>query len=138
MVAGCEPLSPINEGEMSNGHNNSLDFVTTPTRPSGRTLTSSTFRRLEARPSPERLDAQVRHLTTVQEQTLQNLSEQNAALRCHNNTLKETCNTMSLQVKENTQLFRSILEQNKTVSMDCFNNLLTEVKSILPLSLIHI
>ena len=86
----------------------------------------------EARRSPERLDAQVRYLTTVQEQTLHNLSEQNAALRSHNNTLMDTCNIMAQQAKEIKQLFRSILEQNKSFSVDCFNSLHDELKTLLP------
>ena len=78
------------------------------------------------------INVQVRHLTTVQEQTLQNLCEQNSALRTHNTALRETCNTMALQVKENTDLFRSILEQNKTISMDCYQNVLCEIKQLHP------
>ncbi|XP_047739959.1 E3 SUMO-protein ligase RanBP2 isoform X2 [Hyalella azteca] len=126
-----EPLSPIHHGhDLSLGGESIIDgchaISGTPAR-GGRAMSTL---RVEARPSPERLDAQVRHLTTVQEQTLQNLCEQNSALRTHNAALRETCNTVATQVKENAQLFRSILEQNKSMSMDCYSHILTQVKGI--------
>ncbi|KAF2363400.1 Zinc finger RanBP2-type [Trinorchestia longiramus] len=126
-----EPLSPIrhNVHDTSVGGESFLNGSNYNTTPARSHRVTSTLR-LEARPSPERLDAQVRHLTSVQEQTLQNLCEQNAALRNQNSALRDTCNAVSSQVKENAQLFRTILENNKSMSLDCYYNILTEIKTV--------
>ena len=84
----------------------------------------------EARPSPERLDTQIRHLTEVQENTLKHMEEQNLALRSQNQALRDTCSTMANEFKENAALYRNILDQNKTLSQDCYNSILLELNKI--------
>lgn len=89
----------------------------------------------EARPSPERLDAQLRALSEVQENTLRNMEEQNATLReqitglrAQNETLRSFCTTMAEDLKENSSLYQSMLEQNKNVSHEAHISLLEEIK----------
>lgn len=91
----------------------------------------------EARPSPERLDAQLRALSEVQENTLRNMEEQNATLReqiaglrAQNETLRNFCTTMAEDLKENSSLYRSMLEQNKKLSHEAHASLLGEIKLV--------
>ena len=118
------PSPPQN---ITNGHSllPQMPLFSTPNRQDDTRL-----RRLEARPSPERLDAQIRHLTEVQENTLKHMEEQNCALRSQNQALRDTCSTMANEFKENAALYRSILEQNKSLSQDCYNSILCELSQI--------
>lgn len=58
------------------------------------------------------------------------MEEQNAALRAQNEALRDTCATMAQEVKENASLFRSILEQNKSISQEAYNAVLNEMKQV--------
>lgn len=91
----------------------------------------------EARPSPERLDAQLRALSEVQENTMRNMEEQNATLkeqitglRAQNETLRNFCTTMAEDLKKNSSLCQSMLEQNKNSSHEAHISLLEEIKLI--------
>lgn len=61
---------------------------------------------------------------------MRNMEEQNAALRAQNEALRDTCATMAQEVKENASLFRSILEQNKSISQEAYNAVLNEMKQV--------
>ncbi|KAB7495494.1 E3 SUMO-protein ligase RanBP2, partial [Armadillidium nasatum] len=87
------------------------------------------IQRQEARPSPERLDAQVRHLTEIQQNTIKNIEEHNAALRAQNEALLQTCQTMAAEFKENVAFYKSYIEQ-KSSSLDHMNPVLDQMKQL--------
>lgn len=95
---------------------------------SGRT--STRIIRQEARPSPERLDVQVRALTEVQENTMKHMDEQNQALKAQNEALRNMCSTISQEFKDHGNLYRSMLEQNKNLSQEAYHSILNEVKQL--------
>ncbi|XP_042203503.1 ranBP2-like and GRIP domain-containing protein 3 isoform X1 [Homarus americanus] len=91
---------------------------------------SARITRQEARSSRERLDAQVRALSEVQENTLRNMEEQNAALKAQNEALRNFCTTMADEFKENASLYRSMLDQNKSLSQEVYASIIKEMKQI--------
>ncbi|KAK7072855.1 hypothetical protein SK128_020456 [Halocaridina rubra] len=116
--------------DLSNGHAIACQpgrMFSTPVR---EIRNSTRIARQEARPSPERLDAQVRAITDIQEHTLRNMEEQNAALRSQNEALRKLCTSINEDFKENNALYRSIMEQNKAPSTEVFASLITEIKQI--------
>ncbi|KAK4319922.1 hypothetical protein Pmani_009183 [Petrolisthes manimaculis] len=130
--ASQSPNVDVTNGEMG-VIPHALHMFSTPHRENSATRIT----RQEARPSPERLDAQLRALSEVQENTLRNMEEQNAALReqigalrVQNETLRNFCTTMAEDVKENSSLYRSMLEQNKKLSQEAHASLLGEIKLV--------
>lgn len=69
-------------------------------------------------------------MSEVQENTLRNMEEQNAALRAQNEALRNLCSTMADEFKENSSLYRSMLEQNKTLSQEAYSSILSEIKQM--------
>lgn len=84
----------------------------------------------EARPSPERLHAQVQALSEVQENTLKSMEEQNAALKAQNEALRDLCTSMADGFRENSNLYRSMLEQNRAISQDAYTSVVGEVRQV--------
>ncbi|XP_050685892.1 E3 SUMO-protein ligase RanBP2-like isoform X2 [Eriocheir sinensis] len=91
---------------------------------------SSRVIRQEARPSPERLHAQVQALSEVQENTLRSMEEQNAALKAQNQALRDLCTSMADGFRENSNLYHSMLEQNRALSQDAYTSVLGEVRQV--------
>ncbi|XP_076059826.1 E3 SUMO-protein ligase RanBP2-like isoform X4 [Oratosquilla oratoria] len=85
---------------------------------------------MEARPSPERLDAQMRYLSKIQEMTLRTIEEQNSSLRVQNEALTQTFITMAQNFRENVALNRSLLDQNKKFFQESNSSILDELKNI--------
>ncbi|XP_066979899.1 E3 SUMO-protein ligase RanBP2 isoform X2 [Macrobrachium rosenbergii] len=117
--------------DLTNGHVNNgsqaLHMFSTPVRDN---RNGSRITRQEARPSPERLDAQVRALTEVQEHSLRNLEEQNSALRSQNEELRKLCATISKESNHSASMYREMLEQNKTCSQEALNSILTAIHNL--------
>lgn len=84
----------------------------------------------EARPSPERLHAQVQALSEVQENTLRSMEEQNSALKAQNQALRDLCTSMADGFRENSNLYHSMLEQNRALSQDAYTSVLGEVRQV--------
>ncbi|XP_076059811.1 E3 SUMO-protein ligase RanBP2-like isoform X2 [Oratosquilla oratoria] len=101
---------------------------TTPQR--GYSNNTSRIRRQEARPSPERLDAQMRYLSKIQETTMRTIEEQNSSLRVQNEALSQTFTTMAQDFRENVAFYRSLLDQNKKFSQESNSSVLNELKNI--------
>ena len=67
----------------------------------------------EARPSPERLDAQMRHLMEIQQNTIKNVEEHNSALRSQNETLLQTCQTMASEFKQHMNFYKKMMDTKR-------------------------
>ncbi|KAK8724994.1 hypothetical protein OTU49_011020 [Cherax quadricarinatus] len=116
--------------DLTNGHVTNMPQMTVFSTPYRDIKNSTRITRQEARPSPERLDAQVRALSEVQENTLKNMEEQNAALKVQNEALRNFCTTMASEFKENSSLYRSMLDQNKLFCQEAYTSILNEMKQI--------
>ncbi|KAK8396428.1 hypothetical protein O3P69_005465 [Scylla paramamosain] len=126
--------------DLTNGHDPTssphLALHSTPMARHFSTSTSSPLKsssramRQEARPSPERLHAQVQALSKVQETTLRNMEEQNTALKAQNDALRDLCTSMADGFRENSSLYRSMLEQNRAISQDAYTSVLGEVRQM--------
>lgn len=69
-------------------------------------------------------------LSEVQENTLRSMEEQNAALRAQNEALRDLCTSMADGFRENSNLYRSMLEQNRAISQDAYTSVLGEVRQV--------
>ncbi|CAL4133606.1 unnamed protein product, partial [Meganyctiphanes norvegica] len=118
---------PVN---ITNGHGTSASGLIQQPKSCSTPMRTNRIIRQEARPSPERLDVQVRALTEVQENTLKHMDEQNQALRAQNEALRNMCSTISQEFKDHGNLYRSMLEQNKNLSQEAYHSILNEVKQL--------
>lgn len=58
------------------------------------------------------------------------MDEQNAALKAQNEALRELCTSMADGFRENSSLYRSMLEQNRAISQDAYTSVLGEVRQM--------
>ena len=58
------------------------------------------------------------------------MEEQNAALKAQNEALRDLCTSMADGFRENSSLYRSMLEQNRAISQDAYTSVLGEVRQM--------
>ena len=58
------------------------------------------------------------------------MEEQNAALKAQNEALRDLCTSMADGFRENSSLYRSMLEQNRAISQDTYTSVVGEVSQM--------
>lgn len=58
------------------------------------------------------------------------MEEQNAALKAQNEALRDLCTSMADGFREHSNLYRSMLEQNRAISQDTYTSVLGEVRQV--------
>lgn len=58
------------------------------------------------------------------------MEEQNTALKAQNEALRDLCTSMADGFRENSNLYRSMLEQNRAISQDAYTSVLGEVRQV--------
>lgn len=58
------------------------------------------------------------------------MEEQNGALKSQNEALRNFCTTLADEFKENSSLYRTMLDQNKSISQEAYNSILNEIKQV--------